>query len=134
MVKDDNPLKKRGKGRPRKSEIEAKKPGKRGKVGRPKGDAAIINDYKARMLASPKSEAVLHTLFDVALDPEHKHWTAATKMVVDRILPASYFEKDKQTGGRPAIEITITGLEAKTATPETDIVDVEYSSVEEKDA
>ncbi len=49
-------IKKRGRGRPRKSEIAAVKPGNKGQVGRPKGDAAIINEYKARMLASPKSK------------------------------------------------------------------------------
>ena len=48
-------VKKRGRGRPRKSEVAAVKPGNKGQVGRPKGDAAIINEYKARMLASPKS-------------------------------------------------------------------------------
>ena len=43
-------------GRPRKQDVESKKPTKRGKVGRPPGDASIINEYKARMLASPKSK------------------------------------------------------------------------------
>jgi hypothetical protein len=52
-------IKKRGRGRPRKSEVAAVKPGNKGKVGRPKGDAAIINEYKARMLASPKSKKSL---------------------------------------------------------------------------
>ena len=55
-------VKKRGRGRPRKSEVAAVKPGNKGVVGRPKGDAAIINEYKARMLASPKSRRVLETI------------------------------------------------------------------------
>jgi len=125
---------KRGKGRPKKAEIAAKKKGNRGKRGRPPGDAAIINEYKARMLASPKSELVLSTLLDVATDPDHKHWTAATKMVMDRLLPASYFEKDKLSGGRPSIEINISGLEASIANPDSDITDVEYSTVGDDDA
>lgn len=41
-------------GRPRKQDVALK--AKPGKVGRPKGDATIINEYKARMLASPKSK------------------------------------------------------------------------------
>ena len=45
-------------GRPRKDEIRSKKRNHRGQLGRPKGDAAIINEYKARMLASPKSHKV----------------------------------------------------------------------------
>lgn len=98
-------------GRPRKTEVTAKKAGSRGIRGRPKGDAAIINEYKARMLASPKSRKVLETLFEVAMDPEHKNWPAATKMVIDRILPVGAFEKEvvKDTG-RNAIQINITGV------------------------
>ena len=34
-------------GRPLKKDIEAKKKGNRGKVGRPAGDAARINEFKA---------------------------------------------------------------------------------------
>lgn len=35
---------------------------------------------------------------------------AALKMCMDRVLPVSYFEKDKTTGGRNAVSITITGI------------------------
>ena len=62
---DDPPKRKRG--RPKKGEIVKKTNGTRGKVGRPKGDASIINEYKARMLASPKSRRVLDSIFDAAL-------------------------------------------------------------------
>ena len=41
-------------GRPKKNSVVSKTKGKRNSVGRPKGDAAVINEYKARMLASPK--------------------------------------------------------------------------------
>ena len=61
-------LRKRSRGRPKKKEISAKSKGGRGVRGRPKGDAAIINEYKARMLASPKSVRVLETIFEAALD------------------------------------------------------------------
>ena len=61
-------IKKRPRGRPKQKEIKAKTAGSRGKVGRPKGDATIINEYKARMLASPKSVKVLETIFEAALD------------------------------------------------------------------
>jgi len=46
-------IQKRKRGRPKQSEVKAKKVGNRNAIGRPKGDAAIINDYKSRMLASP---------------------------------------------------------------------------------
>ena len=81
--------------------------------GRPKGDAAIINEYKARMLNSPKSKLVLNTIFDAALDHDHKNQAAAWKLVMDRILPVAAFEKDVvQNGGKSAIQINITGVGA----------------------
>ena len=103
--------KKRGRGRPRKGEIIEKTAGTRGKVGRPKGDASIINEYKARMLASPKSAKVLETIFDAALDNDHKNQAAAWKLLMDRILPVGAFEKEvTKDGGRSAIQINITGV------------------------
>ena len=103
--------KKRGRGRPRKGEIVEKTAGTRGKVGRPKGDASIINEYKARMLASTKSAKVLETIFDAALDNEHKNQAAAWKLLMDRILPVGAFEKEvTKDGNRSAIQINITGV------------------------
>jgi hypothetical protein len=98
-------------GRPSKKDLAGNSPGGRGKVGRPKGDATIINEYKARMLASPKSKRVLDTIFDAALDHDHKNQAAAWKLVMDRILPVAAFEKDVvQNGGKSAIQINITGV------------------------
>jgi len=113
-------IKKRGRGRPRKSEVAAVKPGNKGQVGRPKGDAAVINEYKARMLASPKSKKVLETIFDAALDNDHKNQAAAWKLVMDRILPVGAFEKDVvKDAGRNAIQINISGVgTAEVLTPE----------------
>ena len=128
-------IKRRKRGRPTKAELKAKSKGGRGKVGRPKGDAAIINDYKARMLASPKSKAVLETLFDVASDPDHKHWAAATKLVMDRLAPNSYYEKDKLSGGRNAIQINISGVgeAAVSAEAPTEVQEAEYTEVSDGD-
>jgi len=113
-------VKKRGRGRPRKSEVAAVKPGNKGVVGRPKGDAAIINEYKARMLASPKSRKVLETIFDAALDDDHKNQAAAWKLVMDRILPVGAFEKEVvKDNGRNAIQINISGVgTAEVSTPD----------------
>lgn len=100
-------------GRPKKAKIKSVTKGQRRGVGRPKGDAAIINEYKARMLASPKSRKVLDTIFDAALDHDHKNQAAAWKLVMDRILPVAAFEKDiVKDGGRNAIQINITGVGA----------------------
>jgi len=119
-------IKKRGRGRPRKSEVAAVKPGNKGQVGRPKGDAAIINEYKARMLASPKSRKVLETIFDAALDNDHKNQAAAWKLVMDRILPVGAFEKDVvKDNGRNAIQINITGVGTAEVTTPEDIIEGE---------
>lgn len=115
-------------GRPRKQDVESKKPTKRGKVGRPPGDAAVINEYKARMLASPKSKKVLDSILDAALNDDHKNQAAAWKLLMDRMLPVSYFEKDKEHGIRPSVSITISGIgEAKVS--EDDIIDAEVIDV-----
>jgi len=117
---------KRKVGRPPKSELSSNI--KRNAVGRPKGDAAIINEYKARMLSSPKSRKVLDAIFDAALDNEHKNQAAAWKLIVDRIVPVSSFEQDViKQGGRSAIQINITGLGANVSEPETidEVTDVE---------
>ena len=107
----------RRRGGPTKAEIAAKSAkrhnsaGGRKKVGRPKGDAGIINEYKARMLASPKSRKVLDSIFNAAMDDDHKNQAAAWKLVMDRILPVAAFEKDiVQNNGKSAIQINITGV------------------------
>lgn len=101
----------RKRGRPKKSAVAAVKKGNRGKVGRPKGDASAIEEYKARMLASPKSREVMDSIFNAALDDDHKNQSAAWKLIVDRIMPLSYFEKDKLSNGRAAVSITINGID-----------------------
>ena len=118
---------KRGRGRPKKGEIVEKK--KPGKVGRPVGEAGIIAEYKARMLASPQSKLVLQKIYDAALDDEHKNQGAAWKLLMDRLLPLSHFEKDKETGHRPSVNITITGIGGETtiigeSNDNQDVIDV----------
>jgi hypothetical protein len=109
-VESDQPSTKKV-GRPRKGTVASQKKGNRGQVGRPKGDAAVINEYKARMLASPKSRKVLDSIFDAALNDEHKNQAAAWKLVMDRILPVAAFEKDVvKSGGKNSISINITGV------------------------
>lgn len=105
----DNLPKKRGRGRPKKSEIQkAKKPGK---PGRPPGTAAIIKDYTSRMLASPKSEAIVQKVMNTALDDNHPHQAACLKMAIDRIIPISGITQElEKSGGRPQISINITGM------------------------
>ena len=119
-------------GRPRKQDVESKKPTQRGKVGRPPGDAAIINEYKARMLASPKSRKVLDSILDAALNDDHKNQAAAWKLLMDRMLPVSYFEKDKEHGGRPSVSITISGIGDPKVSTDDDIIDAEVVDVDDE--
>ena len=121
-------------GRPPKAKTDALKKGNRVARGRPKGDAAIINDYKSRMLASPKSAKVLESIFDAALNDDHKAQSAAWKIIVDRIMPVGAFEKEVlKDGGRNAIQINITGLAGAEVTSPLadtqgeDYIDGEYS-------
>lgn len=135
---DGTPRKQRG--RPKKKEIESKKSGSRGKVGRPKGDASAINEMKARLLASPKSKKVLDSILDAALDDDHKNQSAAWKLLMDRMLPVGYFEKDKDSG-RAAVNITISGVGGEainigsnsSSQTTQDVSDAEYAEYEVKD-
>lgn len=116
-------------GRPKKSDLTEIKESR--SVGRPKGDAAIINEYKLRMLNSPKSAKVLEAIYDAALNDEHKNQAAAWKLIVDRIIPVSAFETAKAGGGTPQISINITGLSSPTVETLEDVAD--YTDVEIKD-
>lgn len=126
-MSEETPVKKR-RGRPPKNAIAAKTANKGNRpVGRPKGDAGIINEYKARMLASPKSAKVLESIFNAALDDEHKNQAAAWKLVMDRIAPVAAFEKDVTKGsGKNSISINITGVGDTKISAEQDITDVDY--------
>lgn len=122
--------------RPKKTELAAVKNKNKGIIGRPKGDKAIIDEYKARMLNSPKSAKVLESILNAALNDDHKNQAAAWKLVVDRIMPISAFETAKQGGGSAAISINIMGLGQATAevidNDVRDSVDVDIQDVESK--
>jgi hypothetical protein len=94
-------------------------------VGRPKGTTAIINEYRDRMLASPKSAKVLEKVYEVALTDGHPGQMAAMKLVLDRIVPVSTFDATKAAGGVPSISINISSLNAPTISSTDDVVDVD---------
>ncbi len=120
---------KRKAGRPKKSEIKEIKESR--SVGRPKGEAAIINEYKLRMLNSPKSAKVLEAIYDAALNDEHKNQAAAWKLIVDRIVPVSAFEQSKQNGGSmPQISINISAMGSPKIETTDDVMDVDFKDTE----
>ena len=125
----DNKPVKRKRGRPKKNDVQSLTKGNRGKMGRPKGDSAAIEEYKARMLASPKSREVMESIFNAALDDDHKNQSAAWKLIVDRIMPLSYFEKDKLSGGRSAVSITINGIDTDKLIDINSVIDGEIEDV-----
>ena len=118
-------------GRPPKKQLEARKENR--PVGRPRGDAAIIQDYKMRMLNSPKSAKVLEAIFDAALDNEHKNQAAAWKLIVDRVVPVSVFEAQKQGNTIPQISINISGLNEPKADVVEDITDVQVKEYDDEE-
>ena len=115
-------------GRPPKTAITEIKESR--SVGRPKGDAAIINEYKLRMLNSPKSAKVLEAIYDAALNDEHKNQAAAWKLIVDRIIPVSAFETAKAGGGTPQISINISSVGTPTVQTMDDVVDVDVTDID----
>ena len=119
--------------RPKKSELAAVKSKNKGIIGRPKGDKAIIDEYKARMLNSPKSAKVLEAIFDAALNDDHKNQAAAWKLIVDRVVPVSAFETAKQGNGSASISINIMGLGQATTTITEDDVSYDVTDVEVKE-
>lgn len=128
-VKKERPkLVRRKVGRPLKKDIEAKKKGNRGKVGRPAGDAARINEFKARLLGT-SGDKIIETLIHKALDVNDKDNMAALKLCVDRLLPLSVFDAAKNGGTTPQISINITGLNSPTV--DADVVDM--GAVEEEE-
>jgi len=125
LTLEDKPVK-RKRGRPRKTEVEAKK--KRGVVGRPPGEAARIKEFHARLLAT-SGETVINTIIKKALDDEDKDQVACLKMCIDRVLPMSYFEKGKDAGrGNVNIQISIVG--DKKAEVVEEVTDVEFETVD----
>jgi hypothetical protein len=99
-------------------------------VGRPKGTASIINEYRDRMLASPKSAKVLEKVFEVALNDGHPGQIAAMKLVMDRVLPTSVFDTAKSGGSTPQISINISSLGSPKIQSTDDVLDVDFKDTE----
>ncbi len=124
----DNVPKKRGRGRPRKSEVESKK--KRGVIGRPPGEAARIKEFHARLLAT-SGETVINTIISKALNDDDKDQVACLKMCIDRVLPMSYFEKGRDAGrGSVNIQISMLGDAKAEVLDQEELQDAEYEDVD----
>ena len=96
-------------GRPPKSAVAPKKQDSRLKLGRPPGEAARIQEFKARLLGTT-GDRIMNTLIRKAMDDEDKDQFAALKFCAERILPMSAFETAKSAGSVPVVTINISGL------------------------
>jgi hypothetical protein len=116
-VTEDMPVEppKRGRGRPRKpgrlmSRFQWEKEQKL-VTGRPAGIAKAIRKMEQRLATANRTELVIDSIINAAIDDGHPNQKAAWKLLTDRMLPLSYFEKDKATGQRATVNITISGLD-----------------------
>lgn len=130
-------VKKRGKGRPPKKDMEAVK-NKNGKRGPIKGQVARMNELKERLLATGGTR-ILDTVIRIALDDNHPSQAAALKMCMDRMLPVSMFENEAK-GHKGAITINIVGatdtqiISHKEEDPYTIDMEIPYAEEAEKDS
>lgn len=116
--------KKRGRGRPPKSDLQAVKDRTKGKVGRPKGDSSRMQEFKERLLATGGTR-IIDKMVSIALDDDHPGQTAMLKLVADRLIPVSMFEAVKGAGS-PSISINISTIGTPTIETVEDVSDIEY--------
>ena len=78
------------------------------KRGRPAGMRARQLELKQTLLEHPDVPKVLEKVVSAALDDEHKNQAVAQKLVMDRLLPISTF--DKGTDFKERINIIISTI------------------------
>jgi hypothetical protein len=112
-------------GRPPKADLEAVRNRTKGKVGRPAGDAARIQEFKERLLATGGTK-IIDKMIAIALNDEHPGQAAMIKLAMDRLLPSSLFDAAKAGGGTPQVVVNITGLTDAKVLPgsDEDVIDV----------
>ena len=78
------------------------------KRGRPAGMRARQLELKQTLSEHPDVPTIIETVVRTALDDNHKNQTAAQKILMDRILPISTF--DKGTDFKERINIIISTI------------------------
>ena len=84
------------------------------KRGRPAGMRARQLELKQTLLEHPDVPAVIETVVRTALDETHKNQTAAQKILMDRILPISTFDKQFEYREKITINVSVIGKESET--------------------
>ena len=77
------------------------------KRGRPAGMRARQLELKQTLLEHPDVPTVIETVVRTALDETHKNQTAAQKILMDRILPISTFDKKYDTKEKITINVSV---------------------------
>ena len=90
------------------------------KRGRPAGMRARQLELKQTLLEHPDVPKVIETVIRTALDDNHKNQTAAQKILMDRMLPISTFEK--AVDSREKINIVINTIRPKKEAIEGEVI------------
>ena len=91
------------------------------KRGRPAGMRARQLELKQTLLEHPDVPKVIETVIRTALDDNHKNQTAAQKILMDRILPISTFEK--AVDSREKINIVINTIRPEKEAIEGEVIE-----------
>lgn len=101
---------------------------------KPKSTAILPNEKKARAqeilatMLTKKSKAIVQRIMDKALDDTDDDQMACLKMCMDRMIPVSYFEKEKQ--GNKGVTIQIVGVGQPVIQEDEDPIDAEFEEVD----
>ena len=91
------------------------------KRGRPAGMRARQLELKQTLLEHPDVPAVIETVIRTALDDNHKNQTAAQKILMERMLPISTFEK--AVDSREKINIVINTIRPEKEPIEGEVIE-----------
>ena len=91
------------------------------KRGRPAGMRARQLELKQTLLEHPDVPKVIEAVIRTALDDDHKNQTAAQKILMDRMLPISTFEK--AVDSREKINIVINTIRPEKEAIEGEVIE-----------
>ena len=91
------------------------------KRGRPAGMGARQLELKQTLLEHPDVPKVIETVIRAALDDNHKNQAAAQKILMDRMLPISTFEK--AVDNREKINIVINTIRPEKEAIEGEVIE-----------
>lgn len=100
-----------------------------------KSTAILPQEKKARAqeilatMLTKKSQAIVQKIMDKALTDGDEDQMACLKICADRMIPVSYFEKEKN-GGNKGVTIQILGVGTPTIKEDEGTIDAEYEEID----